>query len=105
MGPYDGTIQMKPPQQYIYTVLFIHYVVLTFKCVGKILWCYHSNETSLVILSHGTTYFLGKIYIWFLCVKIFPLAIIWGKRLRLSIHILVPGLWFTLYRKKQPHSS
>ena len=70
MKPYGGTIQMKPPQQYIHTVLFIHYVVLTFKCVGKILWCYHSNETSLVILSHGTIYFLGfykNIYLFFVC--------------------------------------
>ena len=27
---------------------------LTFKCVDEIQWCYHSNETSSAVLSHGT---------------------------------------------------
>ena len=35
-------------------VLFIYYVVLTFKSVDEILWCYHSKETSSALLSHGT---------------------------------------------------
>ena len=42
------TIQMKPLQQY---------VVLTFESMDEIQWCYHSNETSLVVLSHGAIYF------------------------------------------------
>ena len=37
-------------------VLFISYVFLTFESVDKILWCYHSNERSLTVLSHGTIY-------------------------------------------------
>ena len=38
-------------------VLFIQYVVLTFVSVDVILWCYHSNETSSVVLSQGTICF------------------------------------------------
>ena len=37
-------------------VLFILYVVLTFESVDEILLCYHSNEISLAVLSHGTIY-------------------------------------------------
>ena len=29
-------------------------VVLIFESVGEILWCDHSNETSLAVLWHGT---------------------------------------------------
>ena len=29
---------------------------LTFESVDEILWCYHSNETSSAVLSHGTIY-------------------------------------------------
>ena len=32
-------------------------VVLTFESVHKILWCDHSNETSLPVLSHGAICF------------------------------------------------
>ena len=56
MKPYGVTIQMKPPQQYFHKVLFIQYVVLTFKSVDKTLWCDHSNETSSAVLSQGTIY-------------------------------------------------
>ena len=56
MKSYDVTIQMKPLQQYVHLVLFIQYVVLTFESVDEILWCYHSNETSSAVLSHGTIY-------------------------------------------------
>ena len=56
MKSYGVTIQMKPLQQYFHMVLFIEYVVLTFECVDEILWCYHSNETSSAVLSHGTIY-------------------------------------------------
>ena len=31
-------------------------VVLTFESVDEILWCYHSNETSSAVLSHGAIY-------------------------------------------------
>ena len=47
MKSYGVSIQMRPLQQYFHMVLFIEYVVLTFECVDEILWCYHSNETSL----------------------------------------------------------
>ena len=33
-------------------------VVLTFESVDEILWCDHSNETSLPVLLHGTICFL-----------------------------------------------
>ena len=47
---------MKPLEQYFHMVLFVLYVVLTFESVDEILWCYHSNETSSAVLSHGTIY-------------------------------------------------
>ena len=55
----DVVIQIKPLQQYFHMVLFILYVVLTFESVDEILWCYHSNETSSAVLSHGH----GTIYL------------------------------------------
>ena len=36
------------------TILFVLYVVLTFESMVEIPWCYHSNETSSAVLSHGT---------------------------------------------------
>ena len=58
MKSYGVTIQMKATEQYFPVVLFImlYKVVLTFESVDKILWCYHSNETSSAVLSHGTIY-------------------------------------------------
>ena len=56
MKSHGVTIQMKPLQQYFHMVLFIWYVVLTLESVDEILWCYHSNETSSAVLSHGTIY-------------------------------------------------
>ena len=52
------TIQIKATEQYFPVVLFImlYKVVLTFESVDEILWCYHSNETSSAVLSHGTIY-------------------------------------------------
>ena len=43
------TIQIKATEQYFPVVLFImlYKVVLTFKSVGEILWCFHLNETFL----------------------------------------------------------
>ena len=55
MKSYGVAIQMKPLQQYFHMVLFI-YVALTFESVDEILLCYHSNETSSAVLSHGTIY-------------------------------------------------
>ena len=51
-------IQMKATERHFSVVLFImlYKVVLTFKSVDEILWCYHSNETSSAVLSHGTIY-------------------------------------------------
>ena len=54
MKSYGVTIQMKPLQQYFHTILFIQCVVLTFESVDEILWCYHSNETSLAIHLNST---------------------------------------------------
>ena len=58
MKSYSVTIQMKATEQYFLVVLFImlYKVVLTFESVDEILWCYHSNETSSAVLSHGTIY-------------------------------------------------
>ena len=54
MNSYCVTIQMKPLQQYFHMVLFVLYVVLIFESVDELLWCYHSNETSSAVFSHGT---------------------------------------------------
>ena len=61
MKSYGVTIQMKATEQYFPVVLFIvlYKVVLTFESVDEILWCDHSNETSLAELLHNTIYFLG----------------------------------------------
>ena len=61
MKSYGVTIQMNPLQRYFHMVLFIEYVVLTFKSVDEILRCYHSNETSLTDLLH-TTFHCFKFY-------------------------------------------
>ena len=39
-------------------------VVLTFESVVEILWCYHSNETSSAVLSHGTIYLVCSSNFW-----------------------------------------
>ena len=59
MKSYGVTVQLKPLQQYLHMVLFILYMVLTFESVDEILWCYHSNETSLAERLHSTSYCLG----------------------------------------------
>ena len=55
MKSYGVTIQMKATEKYFPVVLFImlYKVVLTFESVDEILWCHHSNETFLAVLSHG----------------------------------------------------
>ena len=58
MKCYGVTIQITPLQQYFHMVLFIKYVVLTLESVDKILWCYHSNETSSAVLSQGIIYYV-----------------------------------------------
>ena len=58
MKSYGVTIQMKPLQQYFHVVLFVLYVVLTFESVDELLWCYHSNETSSAVVSHGAICFV-----------------------------------------------
>ena len=45
-------------------VLIIQHLVITFESVGEILWCYHSNETSLAELLHGAIHFLGFCKKW-----------------------------------------
>ena len=34
-------------------------IVLTFESMDEILWCDHSNETSLAVLLHGTICFFN----------------------------------------------
>ena len=51
MKSYGVTIQMSPLPQYVYVVLYIYYVVLTFESVVEILWCYHSNDASFAVSS------------------------------------------------------
>ena len=60
------TSQMKAAEQYFPVVLFImlYKVVLTFESVDEILWCYHSNETSSAVLSHGTIYLVCSSNFW-----------------------------------------
>ena len=57
---YGVTIQMKATEQFFPVVLFIisYKVVLTILYVNEILWCDHSNETSL-LFSHGAVFFFG----------------------------------------------
>ena len=54
------TIQMKPLQQYFDmhagTIYLVCSEVITFESVDEILWCYHLDETSSAVLSHGTIY-------------------------------------------------
>ena len=57
MKSYGVTIQMKATEQYSHMVIFIQYVV-TFESVDEILWCCHSNEISLAVLSNGTICFV-----------------------------------------------
>ena len=47
---------MKVPEHFSPVVLFfmLYKVALTFESVDEILWCDHSNEAPLVLLSHGT---------------------------------------------------
>ena len=50
---------MKATEQYFPVVLFImlYKVVLTFESVDEILWCDHSTESYLAVLSCGTVYY------------------------------------------------
>ena len=36
----------------------------TFEFVNEVLWCYHSNETSSAVLSHGTIYLVCSSNFW-----------------------------------------
>ena len=35
-------------------------MLLSFESVDKILWCYHSNESSLAVLSRGAIYLVSS---------------------------------------------
>ena len=61
MKSYGVTIQMKATERYFPVVLFImlYKEILAFESVDEILWCDHSNETSLAELLHNTIYVLG----------------------------------------------
>ena len=56
MKSYGVTIQMKATEQYFPVVLLnmLYKVVLTFESADEILWCDHSNESYLAVLSCGT---------------------------------------------------
>ena len=64
MKSYGVTIQAKPLQQFFHMLLLVLYVVLTFESVDEILWCYHSNETSSIVLSHGAICFVCSSNFW-----------------------------------------
>ena len=51
-------IKVTSLKQYFPVILFIllYEMVRTFESVDEIPWCYHSNETSSAVLSHGTIY-------------------------------------------------
>ena len=42
----------------------VRWLTLTFESVNEILWYYHSNETSLAVLSHGTIYLVCISNFW-----------------------------------------
>ena len=48
---------MKALCLYLHMVLFVKYVVLTFESVDEMLWCDHSNESSLPVLTPGAICF------------------------------------------------
>ena len=50
---------MKATEQYFPVVLFImlYKMVLTYVSVGEILKCYHSNKSSLAVISCGAVHF------------------------------------------------
>ena len=64
MKSYGVTIQVNPFQQFFHMLLFVLYVVLTFESVDEILWCYHSKETSSIVLSHGAICFVCSSNFW-----------------------------------------
>ena len=59
MKSFGVTIQMKATEQFFPVVLFImlYKGVLTFKSVGEILWCDHSNESYWAELSCDAVYY------------------------------------------------
>ena len=50
-----SSLILSPPESIMETCS----VVLTFKSVNQILWCDHSNETSLAVLLYGTICFFN----------------------------------------------
>ena len=59
MKSYGVTIEMKPLQQYFHMVITLVCIGFNIKSVSEILWCDHSNESSLSELLHNTVNFLG----------------------------------------------
>ena len=80
---------MKATEQYFPVVLFIvlYKVVLTFESVDEILWCDHSNESSLPILSHDA-----------ICLSKFH-KMKFGNLVEICLwpHLAVKGLFNNLY--------
>ena len=58
-------------------------VALTFESADEILWCDHSNETSLLVLTHGATCFsrFHKMKFGIFC-RILPLATFGSERVK-----------------------
>ena len=103
MKSYGVTIQMEPLQEYFRMVLFIWYVVLTFESVDEILWCYHSNETSSAVISHGTIYLVCSSTFWVCGQNPIVLPFKWnlfGKTFTknyLFLNILQKEIWGSLF--------
>ena len=59
MKSYGVTIQIKATEEYFPVILYADTLCCTglflpFESVNKIIWCDHSNETSLAVLSLGS---------------------------------------------------
>ena len=72
MKSYGVTIEMKPLQQYFHMVINLVCIGFNFESVSEILWCDHSNETSLSELLHNTVNFLQ----FYKYKKVIPFAIL-----------------------------
>ena len=86
---------MKPLEQYFHMVLFIQSAVLTFESVDEILWCYYSNENSLVENWHGVI-LLKRFGIF---VNLFPLETIRNERIGLKHFLITENTQQRRYQK------
>ena len=83
-------------------------VTLTFESADETLWCDHSNETSLPVLTHGATCFskFHKMKFGIFC-RILPLATFGSERvntLLISHYLVAPSLCFKARLSTKPLS-